>query len=109
VKEIWEKKFDSNDSYLINYGYSDINKMYFIGTTGNQLTGSETEAFGNIVFLEMSVDGNSALFRTFGDGASFQGNGFDLSNDQGIIITGSNKLNENSMITLMKLNNNYSL
>lgn len=109
IIQSWEKYYNENEQYIINYGVSLNNKLYFIGTSGNSVSNSEDGFYGSIVFLEMNNNGQSAVFHYMGDGSSLKGNGFDFTDDKGLIITGANKLNANSMITLIKLNSNYSL
>jgi hypothetical protein len=98
----WEKYYGESESFKASYGFAQSNKLYVIGTSGS-------DNYGNILFLEIDNDGNLTDSRTIGDGFSFQGNGFDFTPDQGIIIAGSNKKNENSLITLIKLKSDYSL
>lgn len=109
IEKLWEKKYKKDEQNIGSYCFSHNNKIFLVGTSTGATDINDEANFGNIFLLEMENDGNLPDFHYMGDGISFQGNGFDFSTDGGYIITGSNKLNQNSMITLIKLKSNYSL
>jgi hypothetical protein len=97
-----------------NYGKKKINrvgcsrmlndKIYILGTAG---TNSKFDV-GDILMLIIDSNGNNAQYNYVGDGSSYIGWGFDFTKD-GYIIAGANKQNEFSLVTLIKVNNNFSL
>ncbi len=55
-----------------------------------------------IFLMETDRNGNQLLFRTYGGKGLQRANAIDLTDEGGYIITGSNRLGGNSMITLIK-------
>jgi hypothetical protein len=76
-------------------------KIYILGTAG------ANEDYGDMFMLVLDNNGNKIQYNYIGDGLSFTGRGFDFTSD-GFIITGANNQNKFSLITLIKVNNNFS-
>jgi hypothetical protein len=109
IKQVWEKYYGESDQNIVSLGYLQNDKLFLVGTSGIATDATIDETYGSILLVEINNDGSSPIYYYIGDGTSFHGNGFDFTNDQGIILTGKNKINTNSMITLIKLNNSYAL
>ena len=94
---LWAKDFGQRS---VNVP-SDINiREGFVHITG---TSTNTESTGDILLLTTRLDGEGPVYSYIGDGTSFAAGGFDYTGDGGFIITGSNFIGTNSIITLCKL------
>jgi hypothetical protein len=80
------------------------NSLYLCGTAS-----SGGQDYGDMMLIQLSKEGTNPKYYYIGDGASYTGSGFDLTNENGYIITGASYLNEKSMITLYKVNNEGEL
>jgi len=95
---LWEKGFGERTVNTASDLYIHDNSLYVLGTSTNE------ETFGDMLILKTSLSGDNPSYFYAGDGTSYQGNGFDFTSDGGYIITGSNFVNNRSVITLCKLN-----
>ena len=101
---IWQNDtYNDGQNDFVSNTYIFNNKIYIVGTSG---TANE---FGNILLVEIQKDGSNPVFYHAGDGSSYSGRSLDFTSDGGYIITGANKTNESSVITLIKLNSGYKL
>jgi hypothetical protein len=97
---IWEKTFDDlPDSYCTGLEV-DNNEILILGT--RKTAGSAS----SIVFIKTDPDGNILNLSEYGLSGQMEGSGFDITEDNGYIITGSNITGDNSVITLIKTRNN---
>ncbi|UCH13476.1 MAG: hypothetical protein JSV22_10215, partial [Bacteroidales bacterium] len=97
---IWEKTFtDLPDSYCTGLQI-DNNEILILGT--RRTTGSTS----NIVFIKTDLDGNILNLSEYGLSGQMEGLGFDITEDNGYIFTGSSTTGDNSVITLIKTRNN---
>ncbi len=97
-RSIWEKGIGERRVNTASDLYIHDNSLYVVGTSTNE------ETFGDMLILKTSLSGDNPSYYYAGDGTSYQGNGFDFTSDGGYIITGSNFVNNRSVITLCKLN-----
>ncbi|MFO7924683.1 MAG: hypothetical protein R6U58_13425 [Bacteroidales bacterium] len=96
-KPLWTKSFGDE----VNHDAVCIKRT----TEGNFIiTGTQelSQADHVIFLLKTDSQGNPLFFKTFGGSGHQRGGAVDLSHDGGYIITGSNKVGANSMITLIK-------
>jgi len=100
---LWQKSFGEHTYDFVSSTYIHNGKIYVIGTSGN------ADQFGNILLLELGSEGENPQYYYTGDGNSYMGKGLDFTKDNGFIITGSNKTNETSVITFIKLNSAHTL
>jgi hypothetical protein len=97
---IWEKTFnDLPDSYCTGLEV-DNNEILILGT--RKTAGSTS----NIVFIKTDLNGGILNLSEYGLSGQMEGLGFDITDDNGYIITGSNVTGDNSVITLIKTRNN---
>jgi hypothetical protein len=97
---IWEKTFnDLPNSYSTGLEI-DNNEILILGTRKTAGTAS------GIVFIKTDLDGNILNLNELGLSGQIEGLGFDITDDNGYIITGSNTTVDNSVITLIKTRNN---
>ncbi len=97
---IWEKRFvDLPDSYCTGLEV-DNSEILILGT--RKTTGSAT----SIVFIKTDLNGNILHLCEYGLSGQMTGSGFDITDDKGYIITGSNTTGDNSVIALIKTRNN---
>ncbi|MFZ5941305.1 MAG: hypothetical protein ACOYXB_12110, partial [Bacteroidota bacterium] len=109
---------------LINGTISDGVKFATISTTGIDLTGEKmvitaggslavtgtiTNAENKDIFLQLYPEGSDAIRLYFGETGNQTGNGIAATPDGGVIITGGNSYEGNSMITLVKTKENGQL
>ncbi len=97
---MWEKTFtDLPDSYCTGLQI-DNNEILILGT--RRTSGSTS----NIVFIKTDLDGNILNLSEYGLSGQMKGSGFDITEDNGYIFTGSSITGDNSVITLIKTRNN---
>ena len=97
---IWEKTFnDLPDSYCTGLEV-DNNEILILGT--RKTAGSTS----SIVFIKTDLNGGILNLSEYGLSGQMEGLGFDITDDNGYIITGSNVTGDNSVITLIKTRNN---
>ena len=97
---IWEKTFtDLPDSYCTGLEI-DNNEILILGT--RRTSGSAS----NIVFIKTDLNGNVLNLSEYGLSGQMEGLGFDITEDNGYIFTGSSTTGDNSVITLIKTRNN---
>jgi hypothetical protein len=97
---IWEKTFnDLPNSYSTGLEI-DNNEILILGTRKTAGTAS------GIVFIKTDLDGNILNLSEYGLSGQIEGLGFDITDDNGYIITGSNMAGDNSVITLIKTRSN---
>jgi hypothetical protein len=97
---IWEKTFnDIPDSYSTGLEVDD-NEIIILGT--RRTSGSAS----SIVLIRTDLDGNILNLTEYGSSGQMESMGFDTTDDNGYIFTGSNKTGDNSVITLIKTKNN---
>ena len=95
--KIWEKSFGERTVNIANDFTIHDGSLYVIGTSTNG------ETSGDMMILKTGLSGDSPLYFYAGDETSFTGNGFDFTPDGGYIVTGANFTNNNSVITMCKL------
>ncbi len=103
IVTLWSKEYGEGTFNTASYVRSNNNSVTVVGTSGTNI---ET---GDLLLMNIDLEGNSPEYIYTGDGISFAGKGFDFTSDGGYIITGSNYSNENSVIALAKLNNKGKL
>lgn len=103
IDTIWTKEYGEGIFNRTSYIRANNNSVTVVGTSGTNI------ASGDLLLLNIDLEGNSPEYNYTGDGNSFIGNGFDFTSDGGYIITGSNYSNGNSVITLAKLNSGGKL
>lgn len=97
---IWEKIFnDLPDTYCTGLEV-DNNEILILGT--KKTAGSTS----SIVFIKTDLNGGILHLSEYGLSGQMEGLGFDITDDNGYIITGSNVTGNNSVITLIKTRNN---
>lgn len=96
-KPLWSKSFGGNINHLAGC-------IKITSDGGFVITGTKELSAGNhvIFLLKTDADGNQLFLKTFGGSGQQRAESLDITHDEGFIITGSNKLGENSMITLIK-------
>jgi hypothetical protein len=97
----------SNPLWIKQYGGQTNHVASCIKVTneGNfVITGTQEISSGNHVIFLLKTDnnGNQLFLRTFGGSGHQRAEAIDLTLDGGYVITGSNELGGNSMITLIK-------
>jgi hypothetical protein len=100
---IWEKQFGKLTMNSVSSLAFHNDSLYTVGTT----TDGDTQ--GDILLIKTDLYGDDPSYFEVGDGVSYEGNGFDFALDGGFIITGANFLNENSVIALIKLDQEGNL
>jgi len=97
---IWEKTFDNlPDSYCTGLEV-DNNEILILGT---RKTAGNTSS---IVFIKTDLNGGILNLSEYGLSGQMEGLGFDITDDNGYIMTGSNVTGDNSVIILIKTRNN---
>jgi hypothetical protein len=97
---IWEKTFsDLPNSYCTGLEV-DNNEILILGTIRTAGNAS------SIVLIKTDLNGNILHLSEYGLSGQMTGSGFDITDDKGYIITGSNITGDNSVITLIKTRNN---
>ena len=94
---IWQKSFGERTVNIANDFTIYDESIYVIGTSTNG------EVSGDMMILKTGLSGDNPLYFYAGDGTSYTGNGLDFTPDGGYIVTGANITNNNSVITLCKL------
>ena len=99
---------------LGSFGEKSINTVQSMSFSNNSLylcgTSSSGESdYGDMLLIRLTQDGRNPQYLYMGDGTTYRGRGFDLTNENGYVITGASYLNEKSMITLYKVNSEGSL
>ncbi len=93
----------ANDLLIAN------NSFYVIGTSSNEDASDVDDFTGDMLLLKTNLNGENPSYFYVGDGASYHGNGCDITSDGGYIITGTNFTSNESVITICKLNTEGSL
>ncbi len=100
---LWDKNFGENAYNSVSNIYIHNDNIFVIGTSGS------INQYGDILILEVDKNGENAVYHYSGDGNSYTGRSLDFTSDNGYIITGANKTNETSVISLIKLNSMFKL
>jgi hypothetical protein len=96
----WQKTFvDIPDTYCTGLEVN-VNEILILGT--HVISGSAS----SMVLLETDLDSNITGFLEYGISGQITGSGFDITEDDGFIFTGSSKTGDNSVITLIKTKSN---
>ena len=97
---IWEKTFDDIlDSYCTGLQVEN-NTIIILGT--RRTSGGAS----NVVLIKTDLNGSILSLNEYGLSGHMEGMGFDITDDNGFIFTGSNKTGDNSVITLIKTRDN---
>ena len=110
-----ETDFNLDEHSIIsqNLGERSMNRVQSMAIHGNSLylcgTSSGELEYGDMLLIKLTAAGTNPQYHYIGDGASYTGSGFDLTKENGYVITGASYRNEKSMITLYKVNNEGTL
>lgn len=99
IETLWTKEYGEQLFNQVSFLRAGNNSIALVGTSG-----SAKNKAGDLLMMKLDLEGNTPEYFYIGDGISFIGTGFDFTPDGGYIITGSNYSNENSVITLVKMN-----
>jgi len=100
---VWQKSFDDiPDTYCTGVEVS-TGEIVILGT--REISGTAS----NIVLIETDLDGNTNNLIEYGVSSQVIGLGFDITDDNGFIFTGSSKTGDNSVIALIKTGSNGEL
>lgn len=104
----------SNTETPRSLGERSMNRVQSIALHGNSLflcgTSSSGELqYGDMTIIRFNENSPNPQYIYIGDGTSYTGNGFDLTNESGYVVTGAGYLNEKSMIALYKVNSEGNL
>jgi hypothetical protein len=104
IKVIWQKSFALDQSITCQSLSIDNNNNYW-------LTGTLTRSDGNqdVCLVKTDSNGNSLWNQTFGDTGNQTGEAVFVTSDGGAVIVGSNEINDNSMVMLLKVKKDGSL
>jgi len=105
IETLWMKEYGEGEQLFNQASLIRVNNnsVTIVGTSGTNIES------GDLLLMKIDLEGNSPEYSYTGDGISFAGRSFDYTPDGGYILTGSNYSNENSVITLAKLNNQGKL
>ncbi len=108
----WKINLDSVDIKVL--GEQSMNSVQSMDMRGNSVylcgTSSSGELnYGDMLLIQTTKEGTNPQYLYIGDGVSYTGSGFDLTNDNGYVITGASYLNEKSMISIYKVNSEGNL
>jgi hypothetical protein len=98
-KRLGERSFNGVYSMSMHGGL-----LYMCGTSSS----GESE-LGDILFVKLNDIDANPIYYYVGDGVSYKGSGFDLTDENGFVLTGASYLNEKSLITLYKVNSEGNL
>ncbi len=97
AKPVWSRSFGGDINHVAASLKMTPDGSFII--TGTQ---ELSPANHSIFLLKIDGDGNEIFFKTFGGSGRQSAGSVDLTMDGGYVITGSNELGGNSMITLIK-------
>ena len=96
-RPVWTKTFGGDINHVAGSLKRATDGSFII--TGTQELSSANHS---IFLLKVDRDGNQLFYKTYGGTGRQRGEAVDFTQDGGYIITGSNELGGNSMITLIK-------
>ena len=100
---VWQKTFGNTAN---DYGSSVIasdNNIYILGT----LTSIGSTSY--MVMITTNMNGENPVQNNIGGSVQFSSGSFEKTTDNGFIITGTNKFNDNSSMVLIKTDSNGKL
>ncbi len=100
---VWQHNFGERTLNLVNDLEFFNNSLIAVGTATNVASGEDSKDIkGDILILKTNLAGENPEYTYIGDGQLYQGNDIDFTSDGGYIITGTNYISTNSVITLCK-------